>query len=302
MTKTIESSSACTEHATAKNTIVFKPTLLQSLLTGSIAGAAEVMINHPLWSIKTMIQEGEAMTFNLRVLYRGFFPNMASMVPITAIQVGFDGGLQRIFFNDAEKPTAMQRIASAFGAGVASAFASGPTEMVMATQKATGDSFYAAAKYLISSGGPQRLFAGLPATMMRDGIFSAFYLAGTPLIKAFIQPYCKDEDVALFAAGIASGIGATVISQMPDTIKARQQAAGRRAKTGQQVADKNPSLSLRTAATALYAGHGMPGFFKGGLVRGARVVSAVTIIGGVKAKMEEAFREYESEKTYSPLK
>lgn len=291
MPKTIESSSEHTEHTTAKNTIVFKPTLLQSLLTGSIAGAAEVMVDHPLWSIKTMMHKGEKITFSPRLWYSGFFPNMASMVPITAIQVGFDGGLQRIFFNDAEQPSATQRIASAFGAGVASAFASGPTEMVMTYQRTTGQSFYATATRLAATRGYQSLFAGLSATMMRDGVFSAFYLAGTPILQSIVQPYCRSDDTALLMAGISSGIGATIVSQAADTIK-----------TTQQVAGQTSSLSLREAATDLYASNGMSTFFKGGLPRGARVISAVIIIGGVKAKMEEAFRDYESKKTYTPLK
>ncbi len=43
-------------------------------------------------------------------------------------------GCNEFFFSDTT-PSALIRIGSAFGAGVASAFASGPTEMVMTYQK-----------------------------------------------------------------------------------------------------------------------------------------------------------------------
>ncbi len=86
-------------------------------------------------------------------------------------------------------------------------------------------------------------------------------------------------------AGIGSGIGATIISQAADTIK-----------TIQQVAAQTAPVSLGTAAKRLAQAQGIHGFFKGGLPRGTRVVAAVTIIGGVKEKMEDVLREPSSKK------
>ena len=63
-----------------------KTTVAQSLITGSVAGAVEVLVDHPLWTIKTRLQNGEPFSLKPSVLYTGILANAASMVPITAIK------------------------------------------------------------------------------------------------------------------------------------------------------------------------------------------------------------------------
>src|SRR5437870_758977 len=101
-----------------------KVTVVQSVLIGSVAGAIEVLVNHPLWTIKTRMQRGFSFTFNPYLLYRGILPNAASMMPITAMQTGLDRCFQNAFFKDARELTNSQKVVSAFVAGVGSAFAS----------------------------------------------------------------------------------------------------------------------------------------------------------------------------------
>ena len=158
----------------------------------------------------------------------------------------------------------------------------------MTMQKKTGDGFYTAGKYLLTNHGVHSLFRGLPATMMREGIFTAFFLAGTPMIKAIVQPYVSKDYAASLIAGMASGLGATLVSQGADTLKTMQQAA-------------DPALpeSLCAATKKTYASQGLYGFFKGGVPRGVRVMSAVTIMGFVTEKMEALFNREDRESQQS---
>ncbi len=255
-----------------------RTTITQNLIIGSGAGAIEVLVDHPLWSIKTRMQCGYSFTLNPRLLYLGIIPNVASMTPITGIQVGLDCWFQHAFFKDRKELSCVERIGSAFVAGMGSSFASCPTELVMTAQKKTGSGFCMAGDYLVSNHGWRSLFRGLPATMMREGIFTAFFLAGTPMIKAIAQPYFAKDYTASLIAGMGSGFCATIVSQSADTLKTIQQAA-----------DPQSPLSLRGAAKTLYENKGLFGFFKGGIPRGARVMSAVTIMGFLTEKMEAFF-------------
>jgi solute carrier family 25 citrate transporter 1 len=266
-------------------TTTHKPTVGQSIIIGSAAGAAEVLIDHPLWSIKTRIQNSKPFTLRPAVLYLGILPNAASVIPITAIQVGLDRFFQNWFFDNKKEATSTQKIISAFVAGVGSAFVSCPTEMVMTHQQEGNQSFYHAGNYLIKQSGMRSLFTGLPATAMREGLFTAFYLAITPIFKANIQqifPNANDYLTSL-TAGASSGIAATLASQAVDTIKTTQQAS-----------NPNKPLGFKEAVIKIYSTQGTYGFFKGTIPRGARVMSAVTIMGWVKEKMEPTFRQKQS--------
>lgn len=108
-------------------------TVAQNIVIGSVAGATEVLVNHPLWSIKTGIQRGEAFSFNPTLWYRGILPNAASMIPITALQVVLNRGLLNIFFKDSALSN-YQSIGCSFAAGIGSSLISCPTEMIMTHQ------------------------------------------------------------------------------------------------------------------------------------------------------------------------
>lgn len=262
---------------------VYKPTVFQSLISGSVAGCTEVMIDHPLWTIKTRKQRGEVFTLNPRILYRGVLANTVSMVPITAIQVGLNRLIQTTFYKNEMALSDAQRLTSAFAAGIGSAFVSCPTEMVMTYQGHTSDKFLRAAKSLVNQGGITYLFRGLSATMMREAMFTSFFLAVTPILKAKFTSFCKNDYSASLMASICAGVGATLASQGIDTLKTHQQS---------------PTLAkpvgLSKAIHNLYSTQGVYGFFKGGLSRGARVISAVTIMTLVNDAIEETFKHHHS--------
>ncbi len=102
------------------------------------------------------------------------------------------------------------------------------------------------------------------------------------MLKARIQPSCSNDSVASLAAGIGAGVGATLTSQGMDTLKTIQQASF------------PEPVGLREASKKLYQTQGIHGFFKGAVPRGARVMSAVTLMGLVSEKMETIFRQRNS--------
>lgn len=259
---------------------IAKVTVWQSVLTGSVAGAIEVLIDHPLWSIKTRMQCGDTFTLKPSLLYRGIFSNAASMIPITGLQVGLNRSINNIVFKDVVELNASQKIACAFVAGMGSAMVSCPTEMVMTYQRKEKGNFYQVGRRLINQSGIQSLYSGLAATVMREGAFTAFFLAGTPILKASIQPYCANDYAASVIAGMTAGVGATLASQGVDTIKTIQQAAS-----------PSQKISLKDAAVKLYSTQGVSGFFKGSVPRGVRVMSALTIMGWVNEKMESIMKK-----------
>jgi solute carrier family 25 citrate transporter 1 len=101
-----------------------------------------------------------------------------------------------------------------------------------------------------------------------------FFLAGIPMLKSKVIPYCPNDAVATLCSGMGAGVGATMASQAFDTIKTVQQTA-------------TSPIKAIDAVTKVYSTHGVYGFFKGSIPRGARVVSAVTIMGAIKEKMEQ---------------
>jgi len=255
-----------------------KITLQQSIIIGSIAGGTEVAINHPLWSIKTRIQQQEPFTFRPSVLYRGIIPNVSSMIPITAVQVGLNQFIKDIFYSTSPF-TQEQQIRCAFLAGIGSAFVSAPTEMIMTQQGIQKKSFFEAGQYIIQEGGYRALVRGLPATMLREGPFTACFLAGTPLIKDLLKPYIDNDFFLSVTAGTGAGIGASTATQGIDTIKTMQQSS-----------PVSRPLSFANAAQKVYSEKGIYGFFKGGIPRSTRIASAITVMSYVAEKMETKFR------------
>jgi hypothetical protein len=104
-----------------------------------------------------------------------------------------------------------------------------------------------------------------------------------PLLKDLIQshlaPMINTNGQATLLAGTTSGILATILSHGFDTVKAKQQACSL----------EKPALSFLKSAKEIYAEAGIQGFTKGMPARGARVVSAITIIGTVTEEMTNLF-------------
>lgn len=233
--------------------------MAQSMMIGSAAGAAEVLIDHPFWSMKTRRQKGASMTINPKILYRGLMPNVMSMVPITASQFGAYAAIKSVVNND--------NIAS-MAAGASAALIACPIEMIMTHQGDTGATFANTYKHLVQTKGMRSVYRGLPATMVRDSIFTLAIFSGKTMVKPYVA--IENEKVAGTVASITAGVVAAQLTQGVDTVKTIQQAQHK---------------SFKEATLSIYGKHGIMGFFKGGLPRSARVGMAVMIIGEVTERL-----------------
>lgn len=260
--------------------------LMRSMVGGSLSAALEVGVNHPLWVLKTRYQVGLPFVLDRKILYTGMVTNLFSQIPITVIQVSMNGAVKQWVFKD-EDPSHLQRMGIAFFAGAFSAFASTPAETGMTYMEATEKGFIASSKMLVTKRGISALYAGLFETMLRDGGFSAAYLAGQPIVKEWIISLVTKEEnsktslpqkiLISTASGVSVGILAAVATQTADTVK-----------TVRQKAAQTHHIPIKDVLKEL-GKEGVKGYLRGGFWRCLRIGSAVTLMGEVGERVENYF-------------
>lgn len=254
-------------------------TAMQNFMIGSAAGGIEVLINHPLFTIKNAMHAQEPLSLHPRALYTGLWLNVFSKMPITAIQVGMNQVLKERFNADSEAVSIPRAVSVALTAGACSSWVSCPTERITSVMRPKNKQapqvpFRVAVRQLWKEGGSKSFFVGMAGTVLREGPFSAFFLVVYPQLKQYFSSYIHNVFYASLAAGVSSGVAAAVLTQPADTIKGTQQTA------------KN-SKSFYQTARLEYASRGVPGFFRGLVPRTVRVVSAVIVLGEVKGHLEK---------------
>ena len=255
-----------------------KPSVLENIVIGSCAAMAEVAIDQPLVYFKNSIQQGKSISWSPKIWYRGLFANLFGLVPVTAAQVTINHMLLEYLKKHHNEPTTIDKITAACGAGAMAALIASPTELVMLQQQNSGQNVYSVIKQIMSKS-PQarRMLRGFMPTAVRDGGFTAGYLAISPLIQDKAKEYISNEVVTSIGSGIAAGLVATTITHPWDTIKTKMQASL-----------ENPSAkSMLKTTQSIYNNEGIKGFFKGISARGLRVASAITIMSSVTRKATE---------------
>jgi solute carrier family 25 citrate transporter 1 len=248
----------------------------QSIIAGSIVGGIEVCVNHPLWSIKTMLQRHMALSFHPTILYRGLSTNAASMVPITAVQVTLKNTMQ--LHVPAHQQTSINaQFSCAFAAGIGSSMITCPVELVMTKQNASGYHFVQTCKHIMQMHGLSSFYRGLSATMLREGTFTATYLAAVPTLSVYYKNQGMGPYFATFTAGVSAGLLSTLMTHGIDVIKTTQQANLNAAQ-----------LNIIKQAKNLYQQHGLFAFTKGIIPRGIRIISAVSLMGYFNEKITQS--------------
>lgn len=247
-----------------------------SFISGGVSGAIEVLINHPFWTLKTRYQDDripkqEKFTANLRVLYRGWAPNMSSMIPITAMQVGTAAGIEAVCHDEDNPPSEMEKIAYNAAGGAFSAMVSGPTELIMSQQTAERG-FFSTMKHIYESDGLKGFGRGMFGTAVRDAKFTIGYGFAAPYLKEKFSGMMS-EGQASMAGGAIAGVTVGVLSQPWDTLKTAQQ-------TGSE-------LSLWKLAKEKLKKEGVAGMYRGSFWRMGRVASAVMIMGEVNQRAND---------------
>ncbi len=256
--------------------------IYQAILGGAAAGAAEVAVDHPFWTLKTRYQndqipKAEKFTMDPRVLYRGFWPNILSMAPITALQVSVAAGLKSVFHRDNNHPPSeLEALSYSAAGGAVSSIVGGPTEYTMAHQTAQRG-FYSTLKDLIKMRGIRALFTGMPGTAVRDAKFTMGFGFGAPYLKEQATPYMP-ENAAAVVGGIGAGVPVAVLSQPWDSLKTAQQ-------TAMSPEGNHPVTPLWRLAKEKIQREGVAGLYKGSFWRMGRVTSAVMLMSEVNERV-----------------
>ncbi|KAK4535476.1 hypothetical protein CDCA_CDCA05G1501 [Cyanidium caldarium] len=251
---------------------------------GALAGVIELCIQQPTIYFKNQIQRNAQIVLSPRHWYRGLAVNAASIAPITGIQFAGNGVAREYFHRRNSDPAAplsrWETLAAAGFGGATSALVSTPAELVMIQQQKTGQSL-AAEFWNAARQGPFKLYKGLIATAIREGIYTGGYLGLAPLLRAeFEQMYGHGGMVPFAASAVCAGVFAASASQWADTIKTIQQA------DIAHVADKRESTDIgrryrnffQTARRVYQEKRSVRFFFSGLVPRGVRTVGAVFIL------------------------
>ena len=255
---------------------------LQSFMIGATSGLAEVLTTHPLFIMKTNVQQGLSIPFKLSSLYKGVGANALSFSPITSIQVGASQWMEQHFF--AGQTTKLQKMGAAFFGGALASVISCPSEKIMTIQNNNNWSLIQSLREQVKRNGLKGLFSGQMATLWRDGGFSVCFLMVQPILKAYMNESNKNETSSALIAGMASGVAATILTQPFDTIKNIQQSSS------------SPVGFFKTAQQL-----GMKALYKGSLSRGASVTLSITLMSMLKEQLESSCKKYNDDTPKSSI-
>lgn len=252
--------------------------LLESTYLGAVAGLAEIMVNHPLWVIKTRAQCGYPFTLNIFALYKGITYHASSEVFLCAFQVAIGIQLNQKLYKHMHDYSAL---VGSMISGFLSGLITSPTELLMTYQQRykSDSKIFAVAKQQ----GYRKFLIGFPAVGLREAFYTAGFFWASPLLAEKIYKSDSENEKVLttFIAGSIAGLISTIITHPLDTVKSIQH----------NQAFEPQSISFVQAAKSLYSAGGYSAFFRGIVARSARVVAASGIISGVLEKLTQNTKE-----------
>lgn len=249
---------------------------LSSTQKAIMMAVAEVGVNHPLFRAKTILQtlkQGAKVEWTLGNLYRGIFPNMWSMIPITTVQVNVKDWFTRTY----DKP-----VLGAVLGGVTAAPIANISELILGHMPKRA-SFLATCRSFVQNKGWQKLLSGTLLTAKRDALFSLGYQVLPKTLEEFqVGRSLLPEEQVSFSSLIAAGIITSVASQPADTIRTKMH--------GEVARGFAPSYGAIMQKTLQE--EGIWGYWKGGLPRGMRVGSAITLMATVAEQFETPTKKH----------
>jgi len=205
----------------------------QNLVVGIIAGCIQCTLDHPLITLKNMVQQSLPYSFHPRVLYRGTIADMIGLSSLTAIQFYGTGAIKHLILRNKMASTSLndnnnnstsinfgalsqtEILISSLGGGMLSGIVCSPWELIMIQQQRFGGGLLSHVKRL-STANIFLLTRGMIPSMGREGIFTMGYLGITPILET----YNRDQGfVYKFGCAMISGTFATILSHPFDTVK-----------------------------------------------------------------------------------
>lgn len=266
------------ETKSVPNSEVLKLTSSERLLIGFLAGAAEVGIDHPLWTLKTRLQCGYPFTLDPKVLYRGMLSSAVCDMGITAIQFGASDFVSHKYPVSSDEH--INRTTGGIVGGAASTVIGTPVELGLTYQQKHNVGFLKSLTEIIEKRGTvSSLYTGNVCLGLRNVFYTCGFFSLAPFLKFKVLSESKIHDKSwslLF--GMVAGAICSVVSQPLDNIKTFQH----------QKVLKYASGSITEGIKTIYKTRGMYGFFIGTQLRALRVVLATGIVHTITDSCETA--------------
>lgn len=275
--------------------------------TGLTAGTADVIVNHPLWSIKTLNQSGynpnaliKIITKNPFLLYTGVGVNIFSNLPLTAIRVGVSSLLEKTTYSYSSDHSKPPTFFSSFLAGGISSLFGSPIEFMLtlklknATYKAKGihtnlnteGNFYHVSKHIISEYGFKTVFKGIQTVAIRDAIYTVGFITAAPYLKSITLNEGNDSmlNSNIVTYGLL-GFAFSFLNHPFDTIKTTQHSL----KSDSLLINGATDGKFLDSCKKIVAEHGIKGFYSGWLPRSISYGLAFIVKATVIEKMNDYY-------------
>eukprot|EP00494_Astrolonche_serrata_P026486 UN26748 len=119
--------------------------------------------------------------------YQGVGVQVASVAPITAIQVMINGILERLTTGGTRNSTKIEQIINSCLAGAISSVVYCPADLTMIHQQKLNLSAINTLKHIMKTHGTMRIYRGLVSTAVREAIYTCGYLGMAPVFAKLIQ-------------------------------------------------------------------------------------------------------------------
>ena len=254
----------------------------QNLVVGIIAGCIQCTLDHPLITLKNMVQQSLPISLNPRFLYRGTIADMIGLSSLTAIQFYGTGAIKHLILRNKIISTdntdydmtinfsalsQTEILISSLGGGMLSGIVCSPWELIMVQQQRFGGALLTHVGR-VSTSNIFLLTRGMIPSMGREGIFTMGYLGITPILET----YNRDQGFMYkFGCAMISGAFATALSHPFDTVKTCMQGD----------LDKQHFKGVYHSFKFLYTNYGLKRIYAGGAFRFGTVVLAFFVFNRV---------------------
>lgn len=256
----------------------------RSFFAGLFASLLNTVILHPTFTIKSRLQSGEPIPWNVRGLYGGLTSGLVSKLPIEAARV-ITSNLVRAHVFETDNPSEMEQFYISFSGGfIASSLLFGPSELMIRRQQVMQCSLRVAAQSLYRTRPLVNFMQGSIASAFSGGAYTAAYYAMMPTTKRYlVQKYGLNPFLASMLAGFSCGFSMAFLTHPGDTVKGVQHI-----KAG------NEFVTIRQAISTILQTYSWPGFFRGATARCTRLGLGTIILGEATPRLENWYNEHSS--------
>ncbi|KAJ7160263.1 mitochondrial carrier domain-containing protein [Mycena filopes] len=259
-----------------------KPTFLQSLVAGGLAGTAVDLLFFPIDTIKTRLQspQGFARAGGFKGIYKGVGSVGVGSAPGAAVFFATYDTLK----HNSPLPEHLQPVThmlSASVAEVAACLVRVPTEVIKTRAQTStygpGQSSLSAARFLLASDGWKGFYRGFGSTIMREIPFTSIQFPLYELLKSRLSTFVGRKPLYAHEAAVcgsfAGGVAAALTTPL-DVLKTRVMLDMRDA-----TKEKLPSLPARLKN--IYVAEGIPALFAGVVPRTLWISAGGAVFLGV---------------------